>query len=167
MPGRANNLLLTAAGFGALAGMRSLSAPAFLSHRLAEVAGGGIGRAAPGGLGERVFASRLTSRLLGFLAAGEMAADKSRWIPRRVEPLPLAGRVLVGGLIGAVLASRARRPKLAPLILGGAAAVVSSFGLYYLRRGATRRLSVPNVVVGAVEDGLALALGSRLESAIH
>jgi hypothetical protein len=96
-----------------------------------------------------------------------MAADKSSWIPRRIDPLPLAGRVLVGGLIGALLASRARRPKLAPLLLGGAGAVVSSVGIYYLRRGAVRRLSVPNAVAGAVEDGLVLALGSRLESTIH
>lgn len=169
MQGKPNDILPAVAGFGALAGMRSLAAPAFLSHRLAhaELDRHGVRRTPSGGLGERILSSPLTSRLLGILAAGEMAADKSRWIPRRVAPLPLAGRTLIGGLIGGLLASRASRPKLAPIVLGGVAAVGSTFAVYYLRQGAKRRLAVPDAVVGAVEDGLVMALGSRLESAVH
>jgi uncharacterized membrane protein len=167
MPLRPDNLLVTAAGFGALAGMRSLSAPAFLSHRLEEVAEEAHPAGRPLSAGVRLLSSPFTSRLLRFLAAGEMAADKSRWIPRRVDPLPLAGRVLIGGAIGALLASRSHRARLGPLVVGGVAAALSSYGLYHLRRLATRRLPLPDPVVGIVEDGVVMALGNRLESVIH
>lgn len=154
--------MLTAAGVGALAGMRSLSAPALLSHESARG-----GRRTGSGAAARLFSSRAASRALGILAAGEMAADKTRWIPSRIDPLPLAGRALFGALGGALVASRRGGSRLAPALLGAAVAVGAAAAMYTLRRLARQRLPLPDAALGLVEDGLVVALGARLRSALR
>lgn len=154
--------LLTAAGIGALAGMRSLAAPALLSRELAH------GRMGAGrGAAARFFSAPVTSRTLGLLAAGEMAADKARWIPARIDPVPLAGRAALGALGGAFIASRRGGSGLTAAILGGATAVGVAAAMYTLRRLARRRLPFPDAALGLVEDGLVFALGARLRSALR
>lgn len=154
--------LITAAGFGALAGMRSLAAPALLSHELAQ------GRMRAGhGAAARLFSAPVTSRTLGILAAGEMAADKAPWIPARIDPVPLAGRALLGALGGALIASQRGGASSTAAILGAAAAVGVATAMYTLRRLARRRLPFPDTMLGLAEDGLVLALGARLRSALR
>lgn len=154
--------LFTAAGVGALAGMRSVAAPALLSREL------GRGRVRVGrGAAARFFSAPITSRTLGLLAAGEMAADKAPWIPARIDPVPLAGRALLGALGGALVASRLGGASSTAAILGGATAVGVATAMYALRRLARRRLPVPDTVLGLLEDGLVFALGARLRSALR
>ncbi|WP_257458264.1 DUF1990 family protein [Archangium lipolyticum] len=153
--------LLLPVGFGVLAGMRALSAPALLSHLLSrEPVEAPEGRA-------HALASRRTSRVLGVLAIGELAADKTSWIPSRISPPALVARALSGALTGAAVAAPHRRPSAGRALLGAAAAVASSFAFYKLRQLATRRLGLPNVVAGLVEDAAALVLGTRLLAAMH
>jgi uncharacterized membrane protein len=93
------------------------------------------------------------------LSAAELAADKLPSIPRRTLPLPLAGRAASGAFVGQ---AAARRGGLVPALVGAAAAVAAAFAAYHLRRLATDRLGVPNVVAGLAEDALALAAGAAL-----
>jgi uncharacterized membrane protein/uncharacterized protein (UPF0548 family) len=148
--------LLNTVGFGVLAGMRSFSAPAFLSHQLSQQPVD-----APKGR-VHVLATERTSRVLTVLAAGEFAADKLPWIPARISPPSLVARALSGALAGAAVAAPHRRMTVGRALLGAAAAVASSFAFYKLRQLATREWGVPNVVAGLVEDAAALALGNRL-----
>jgi uncharacterized membrane protein/uncharacterized protein (UPF0548 family) len=148
--------LLNTVGFGVLAGMRSFSAPAFLSHQLAQQPVD-----APKGR-VHALASERNSRVLAVLAAGELIADKLPWIPARTAPPSLVARALSGALAGAAVAAPHRRMTVGRALLGAAAAVASSFAFYKLRQVATRDWGVPNVVAGLVEDAVALALGNRL-----
>jgi uncharacterized membrane protein/uncharacterized protein (UPF0548 family) len=148
--------LLTPVGFGVLAGMRSFSAPALLSHQLSrEPAEAPEGRA-------RVLTSRWTSRVLAVLAVGELLADKMPWVPARISPPALVGRALSGALTGAAVAAPHRQPSAGQALLGALAAVASTFTFYKLRQLATRRLGLSNVVAGLVEDAGVIALGGRL-----
>lgn len=162
MLGTHTRTMLTAAGFGAMTGMRSLAAPALISHELAH-----WGRSVRGGRAARFFSSRATSRALGLLAAGEIAADKSPWIPARVAPLPLIGRALLGALGGALVASHRGESGIAPALLGGIAAVAAAAAMHTVRRQARRTLPLPDAALGLLEDGLVVALGARLRGAIR
>src|SRR5437588_9286113 len=91
---------LQAVGMGAVAGMRSMAAPALVSDRLSkdeEAAGTGL----VGFMAQPRVA-------LGFklLAAAEAIADKTPWVPDRTSPPALVGRAVAGALVGAVLCAR-------------------------------------------------------------
>jgi hypothetical protein len=89
--------------------------------------------------------------LLTVAAAGESIADKVAPLPDRTEPIPLAGRVLLGGATGALLArSRGGSPVVATAV-GAGAALAGAWFFTTARRGLTRR-GVPDALVGAAED---------------
>jgi uncharacterized membrane protein len=112
-------------------------------------------------LGLALIANRVlppaASAVIGLLASGEMAADKSPGIGSRTDPLPLAGRIVTGALAASALASRGNR--LPAAATGAAAALVATFALYHLRRTITTRLGVEDAAVGLAEDALAVTAG--------
>lgn len=144
--------MLAAAGLGAVAGMRAFSAPAFLSHLMAREGGTARGR--------------LGRALSSTLALGELVGDKLPGTPARIAPPALGARLLSGALVGAAVARRQKQPMLGPVLLGMAAAVASSYAFYALRRFATQRLHVPNVLAGLLEDALVATAGTRLMAAL-
>jgi uncharacterized membrane protein len=86
------------------------------------------------------------------LAAGELAGDKLKQAPDRVEPAGIVGRVLSGALAGAACAPRGER--VAGAMLGAAAAVAASHLTFRLRAAAARRYG--QAASGLIEDGLAV-----------
>ncbi len=158
---RTNNDVWTAAGFGVLAGMRSMTAPALLSRELSRKPTRALKRALPG------LTSRKVSQRLGLLALGEVLGDKSPTAPARTAFPILTGRVLSGAITGAAVSRKRRGARLGLALIGAGAAIASSYVFYGFRRLMTQRLRVPNVAAGLVEDGLALALGSRLTRALR
>ena len=46
--------------------------------------------------------------------------------------------------------------------MGAAGALAATYALFHLRRIATTRLRIPNVVAGMIEDAAALAAGAML-----
>ncbi len=152
---RRDRVLITV-GFGVLAGMRSMSAPALLSYHLSQRPS-----EAPEGQ-PNLLASKWTARALAVLATGEVIADKMPWMPSRLSPPALLGRVLSGALTGAAVSAPNQRLNVGRALIGATAAVVSAFAFYTLRRVATRRLGVSNGVAGLAEDTLAAALAVRL-----
>ncbi|TQS44064.1 DUF4126 domain-containing protein [Cryptosporangium phraense] len=62
--------------------------------------------------------------LLG--ALGEIVADKLPGTPSRLAPPALAGRVVVGAVAGLLVASRAGRNPVVPVLVAGAGAVAGS-----------------------------------------
>jgi hypothetical protein len=119
---------------GALTGMRSLSGPAVLAARR----GGRL------------------SRIVATLAAGEMVADKTAFIGNRIDAVPLAGRAVLGALVGGTIARDHRNSVLAGAALGAAAAVAMAHVAFYIRR----RLPVSNIAGGLAEDALVAAIGT-------
>jgi len=145
---------LAATALGWTAGMRSMTAPALLARALPRASGSLL--------------SRPTVRAgLAVAALGEMAADKHPAIPSRTSPPALIGRLGSGLLVGATIASARGDSRLAGALIGGAAAVASSFAMERLRAEAGRQSGAPDAVVAVGEDALAVALGSAGASAVR
>jgi uncharacterized membrane protein len=144
---------LSALGMGVVAGVRSMTAPALVSRY--------VKRGDLGSLGS-FLTSGLVSRALQAGAAAEMAADKTSWVPDRTSAPSLAWRALSGGVVGSVVAGSAGESRAIGALLGASAAVGAAYGIFYLRQALTRRLHVPDRLVGAAEDSLAVGAGRRL-----
>ena len=78
-----------AVGFATLAGMRSMSAPAFLSHYLSRQPSSGLA-----GSSLRLLQKPVTAGLLKAVAAGEIVADKLPGTPDRIALPVLTGRLV-------------------------------------------------------------------------
>lgn len=140
-----------AAVMGAVAGIRSMSAPAVIGQ-LAE--SGFIPEGSPLALLNHPG----VAKGLKFLAAGELFADKLPFLPARTDVGPLAARVVTGGISGAVVCSAGKRPWILGALIGAAAAVGASYGATKLRKVLTDEYNIPNAVVGVLED--AVVVGS-------
>lgn len=117
---------------GAATGMRSMSGPAALAMERGGFAGA----------------------IVPMLAAAEMLADKTANLPDRIDPLPLAGRAVLGAVAGGMVARKGGADGVLGAILGAAAAVAAAHLAYHTRK----RLAVPDAVAGLLEDGLVVAL---------
>jgi uncharacterized membrane protein len=141
-------------GLGAVAGVRSMSAPALLSRAASRGDIGGI-ESTPFAF----LASSRTARILTVLAVGEALADKLPFSPDRISPPGMIGRMASGGLVGAALFAAAERRATIGAGLGLLSAAAASYPSYYLRVKTQEKLGAPNWAVGLVEDALAEGAG--------
>jgi uncharacterized membrane protein len=102
---------------------------------------------------------RASSRTLE-LALGELVADKLAFTPDRINPGPLAWRVLVGGASGAAIATAIQRPAPEGAILGTLGALAGSFAGYYARKAARHRGS--GLAGALLEDAIAVTLATAV-----
>jgi uncharacterized membrane protein len=100
---------------------------------------------APSWLGDPLVATGST-----ILAGGELWGDKLRSAPDRIVLAGILARLVSGGLAGAALAPRRRA--LEGAALGAAAAVVSAYVTFGLRKRAMRRFG--QTPTGLVEDAI-------------
>lgn len=147
-----DSVVLTAAAVGAIAGLRSLAAPALLTHELAE-----DGDADEFGVFERVLTSERTANILAVVAGGEMLADKTPYVPDRTDPLPLLGRAVIGSVTAAAFAVRRRHSVLLPAAVGAVSAIASTFAAYHARRYAKDHFHIPDRLLGFAEDAIVVA----------
>lgn len=146
--------LITAAGLGAVTGLRSLAALALTARELS-------GRRVPRGavkLRQWLARDDLAAGL-AVLSVGELIADKLPGLPDRIGPGPLGGRAVIGGLLGALAVERNR---LAGAVAGCAAAVASAYGGWFLRREVARATTIPDPVIAVAEDAVAITTAARL-----
>lgn len=127
-----NGFLCETLALASATGMRSMAGPAALAIRQ----GGAVARVVP------------------LMAAGEMIADKMPFMGDRIDPLPLAGRAVMGGIVGAVVARRHRRPMAPAALFGAAVAIGAAYLAYYTRR----RAPGPPLLAGAAEDAVVVGL---------
>jgi uncharacterized membrane protein len=144
-------LLLTAGLLGVVAGLRSQLPNAVLAARGLEPTSGPL----------QLLGSGAGRRASYLAAVGEIVADKVPATPSRMEPGPLVGRVISGALAGAVLGSArgvAGARLLLPAVAGAIGAYAGSWAGYTARRAAVERTGLPDPVVAAGEDLLAVGL---------
>jgi uncharacterized membrane protein len=148
---RKSQSLFAAAAFGGLSGGRTAIGPALLALETRQRKG--------------IFGARIgrVATVLATMAAAELVVDKLPFMPSRTRLPSLLARATSGAVVGAALS-----PKLRPAgaVVGAAAAVATTFGLHRVRALLTNRLRVPNLVAGALEDVLVIALGARLASRV-
>ncbi len=99
--------------------------------------------------------------LFSAAALGEYIADKLPSTPDRTAPVPLAGRLILGGLIGAIVATAFRRPVVSGVALGALGAAAGAYGGFYARRGFTIGAGLPDLPVAITGDSAAVALAVR------
>ncbi|HVK36956.1 MAG TPA: hypothetical protein VNA88_00365 [Candidatus Kapabacteria bacterium] len=151
------NSLARVATLGAIAGMRSMSAPAFLANHIRR----------EGGDTQAVSLLRLAgtpgvARLVSLAAVGELVFDKLPIVPSRMDLGPFAGRVAVGAVCGALYHRAHDESVTSGAVVGAVAAAVAAFSLWALRRAVVSRGYLPDRVAGAVEDALVIALGRAI-----
>ncbi|OGX83069.1 hypothetical protein BEN48_04035 [Hymenobacter glacialis] len=137
--------------------MRSMSAPAFLSHYLSRQPHAGLN-----GSPLRFLQKPGTATVLKVLAAGELVADKLPTTPDRIALPGMTGRLLSGGLVGAAWYKSRHGSALGGGLLGAAVAFASTIVSYALRTGISEKSGVPSALVGAGEDALVLGGGAAL-----
>ncbi len=146
-------LVLRAGLLGVVAGLRSQLPTAALAARDVEPPRGPLGLLASAG-----------GRRAAYLAAvGEIVADKLPVTPSRMDRGPLVGRIVSGGVAGAVLASAAgvRGARLVlPVATAAAAAYLGSWAGYTARAAVGRATGLPDPAVAVAEDVVAVGLAA-------
>ncbi len=138
--------LAGAAGIGAVAGLRSLTAPAMLSQ--AARTGSIDLRGGPCAF----LGTQQTADIVTGLALAEMVADKLPSTPNRIALFPLAARAASGAIVGAAVYSARRRPAGPGMIAGALAAVGTAFLGYSFRK------KFPGFFSALLEDAVTVAI---------
>lgn len=99
--------------------------------------------------------------LLTAAAAGEYVADKLPKTPNRTSPVPLIGRLTLGGVVGAVVATALKRPLVGGIALGALGAAAGTYGGFYLRKGLTKGAGLNDRPVAIAGDSVAVAMAIR------
>jgi uncharacterized membrane protein len=148
-------------GLGAVAGLRSLTAPAAVAWgarlhliRLEETPFAFLGSAP-------------AAWLLLALMIGELVMDKLPTTPSRTLPGPFAARILSGGFSGAALAAGMNFTLLGGALAGVLGAVAGTLAGYRSRTGLVRTLRVPDYVVAVLEDIVAVGWAFVILAAAH
>lgn len=147
-------------GLGALAGMRSTSAPLIASHILSHHQ-----LKKPDHSSLRLMQSKNVALVLKILAVGEIIGDKLPSAPNRIKPTSLGFRMLSGALAGACVYKATGDKAAIGALIGGAVAFASTFGSYFLRKGTVKTSHVIDPIVGAIEDALVIGSGIELSNA--
>jgi uncharacterized membrane protein len=148
---------LTSGGFGFLAGLRSQLPLALLAT---AANGGRFAQNTHGALS--LLRSRGTLATLTLAANGEMIADKLPFTPSRIARPALYGRLLMGGIVGAVVAHEARQSTALGALSGIAGATTGAYAGYAARHTLGQLTGFPDFVWAVSEDALALGLGLSL-----
>jgi uncharacterized membrane protein len=147
-----NHVLLLAGGIGLVAGLRSLTAPAFVSwaaylHWI-NLAGTPLA----------FMGSSIAVGIFTFLAIIELIADVLPKTPPRTAPMGLIARIVTGGLSGACIYAGAAAAPIVGAMLGIIGAVIGTFGGYHIRRALVSGLKVKDIMIALPEDIVAFVL---------
>jgi uncharacterized membrane protein len=96
--------------------------------------------------------------LCGAGAVGELVIDKLPITPSRLEPAGFAGRLMFGGIAGAIFA---RGNNCAPALgfaIGVAASGVGTYAGYHARSSIGHETGLPDPIVAVGEDVMAIAI---------
>jgi uncharacterized membrane protein len=153
--------LLQAIGIGALAGMRTLSAPVIASHILSHNPSKKLEKSPL-----KFMQSTTVATVLKILSVTELIADKLPSTPNRTAPVGVAGRCLSGALAGASIYKAIGGKWLTGALIGGATAIAATYGSYYLRKNIVKANHIADPWIGAAEDALVIGAGIGLSKLV-
>lgn len=149
--------LKQAIAIGIIAGMRAMLAPATTATYLAKQPANNSDNKAM-----KVLRSAAGVRVLQVVSAGELIGDKLPAAPNRTSLPGLVGRVVNGSLSATALSKANKSNVLTGALIGGSAALISTYACFYIRRYISSRPHVKDYVTGATEDALAIALARHI-----
>lgn len=151
--------LSTIIRLGFITGMRGTSGATALSHRLSQNPSPHLA-----GTPFALLQNPQTAVLLKLMAAGELVGDKLPFVPARIAPGPLFGRLVGGAIVGAAAARSMDENTLNGAVIGGGSAILGAFVGYFARRWAHQILHIPDPVLAVTEDSfVALVARSTLD----
>lgn len=150
--------LLIVFAIGAVAGLRSLTAPAVVAWAAH------LGWINLQGSPLAFMRSKWTIGIFTILAVVELVGDQLPSTPARTGAMGLSARLVTGALSGACLAVPAGASIWLGVVVGAAGAIAGAFAGYHARVGLVRGLRVPDVVIAIPEDIVAIGLGLFLAS---
>jgi len=149
---------------GVIAGLRTMTAPAFVAWAAR------LGRLGLDGTPLSFLGLPVTAWVFTALALGELVADKLPSTPSRTRPGPFVGRIVSGAMCGAAISAGTGGSLALGAVLGAIGAVAGTLGGYNARVRLVPALKVPDSVVALVEDlvavGGALLIVSGLSRAV-
>ena len=146
---------------GVIAGMRAMTAPALLSHKLV--------RTIPTKQPQKpvhYLAQPPVAIGLDVLAGVEIIGDKVPHGPDRTSPPQFVTRVASGAACGAFLSEVEGSPAPIGAVLGGLGAVAGTLLFFNLRRWLDHDLGLPDAVGALAEDALAIGAGWQIVNSI-
>jgi uncharacterized membrane protein len=147
-----NHVLLLAVGIGVVAGLRAMTAPAFVSwaaySHWINLAGTPLA----------FMGSPITVGIFTLLALAELVADVMPKTPPRTAPVGLIARIVTGGLSGACIYAAAAATPITGAILGIIGALIGTYGGYHIRRALDNSLKVKDIFIAIPEDIVAFVL---------
>lgn len=146
-------VLLLAFLIGAIAGLRSLTAPTLVAW------GAHRGWLALHGTRLAFVGSTAAVAIFSVLALAELVADKLPTTPSRLAPPGMIARILLGGLSGACIAASCAQSIALGAVLGAAGGIVGAFVGHALRVPLVKALKVPDLVIALLEDAVAIGGG--------
>jgi uncharacterized membrane protein len=141
-----------AIGLGFTAGLRSLTPPAVIAWA-AHLGWLHLNNSPLAFMG-----SIITVIIFSILALLELFVDLQPSTPKRTAPVPLAARILMGGLCGACLYAASNQSLIIGAILGAVGGVIGAFAGYEIRRRLVAALHVKDIFVALLEDLVAIGL---------
>src|SRR5271168_5554507 len=97
-------------------------------------------------------AKLVTAIIFTVLALGEYVGDKLPKTPNRTAPALLLARVVLGGLVGAIVAAGLNGSEVEGVILGVGGVLIGTFGGFLIRREIVLRLGCKDWPVALAED---------------
>ena len=134
---------------GAVAGLRSMTAPAAVSW------GARLGWLHLENTWLAFLGSAITPYILSVLAIGELINDKLPKTPSRKAPVPFAARVVMGALCGAALGAPSQS-MIGGLMAGALGAVAGTLGGYEVRARAVKATGGKDFPIALIEDAIAV-----------
>ena len=106
----------------------------------------------------------VTAVIFTVLAIGEYIGDKLPMAPDRTAPLGLISRLVIGGMLGEIVATSLESSGVEGVFLGVAGAVIGTFGGFYIRKALVQGSGWKDWQVAVAEDvfaivGAVLAMG--------
>jgi uncharacterized membrane protein len=149
-----------AIGLGTIAGFRAMSAPALTSHILSKQPSAGLENSAL-----KFMQSDKAALAFKLTALSEFVGDKMPKAPDRIELPGITTRFLSGALAGASVYKASGGKAYVGALLGGSAAILSTYGSFYLRKAMVKSTHLIDPIIGGIEDALVLGAGAGLAKA--
>jgi uncharacterized membrane protein len=150
--------LWLAFGIGAVAGLRSFTAPAVVAWAAH------LGWINLHGSAFSFMGSVWAVAIFTVLALVELIADQLPKTPARTAAVGLSARLATGALTGACLAIAGGAVLWVGAIAGALGGIAGAFGGYHTRVGLVRVLRLPDFAVAIPEDVIAIGFGLFLTS---
>jgi len=94
--------------------------------------------------------------LFTVLAVCELVADKQPWIPDRTRPFSVATKLVLGGLLGAIVATGLNGAAIEGIILSVLGVLVGTYGGFLIRRDLVQKTNCQDWQVAVTEDAVAV-----------